>query len=361
MEDTLLAPPGSHTLHAWIQQYYGKILTKQADLKTNACCADEAPPEWIRSLLGNVHPEVLDRFYGCGFPIPQAISGAAVLDLGCGSGRDAYMISQLVGPGGQVHGVDMTPEQLDVARAHVDWHRERLGREQSNVHFHEAFIEDLATLPLGPGSVDVVVSNCVVNLSPRKDLVLEGVYELLKSGGEFLLSDVVADRRLPAEVRSDPVLQGECLGGALYRNDLLDLARRSGFGDPRVVSEHAITIENEDIRGRVGPARFTAVTLRLFKLEDLEVRCEDYGQLATYRGTVAHAPGTLWLDDHHAFETGRPERVCGNTAAMLAGTRLAHHFDVVGDRAVHFGEYPCGPTLAGGSSQGLVSGESGCC
>lgn len=364
MENALLTPTTPDTLHAWIQEYYGKILTTQSDLQTNACCADDAPPGWVRSLLANVPPEVLDRFYGCGYPIPPAISGATVLDLGCGSGRDVYMISELVGPGGHVHGVDMTAEQLAVARAHVDWHRQRMGRDQVNVHFHEGYIEDLGSLPLAPGSVDAIVSNCVVNLSPRKDLVLEGAFRLLKPGGEFLLSDVVVDRRLPDDVRADRMLQGECLGGALYKHDLFDLVRRSGFLDPRVVSERAITIDNDEARARVGAARFTSLTLRLFKLEDLEPRCEDYGQLATYRGTVPHAPGTFWLDDHHAFEAGRPERVCGNTAAMIADTRLAAHFDVVGDHSMHFGEFPCGPTLAAGTGAGAggsAGEESSCC
>jgi len=100
------------------------------------------------------------------------------------------------------------------------------------------------------------------------------------------------------------------------------------------------------IRSRLGAARFRSVTFRLFELDTLEERCEDYGQVATYRGTMPHAPHVHRLDDHHAFEAGRPERVCGNTAAMLSETRLAEHFTVSGDRSVHFGELPCGPTLA---------------
>lgn len=362
MENTLAAVPTSDTLHSWIREYYGKILTKQADLQTNACCTDDDPPSWIRSLLTNVHPEVTERFYGCGFPIPPAIEGATVLDLGCGSGRDVYLISQAVGQQGRVHGVDMTEEQLAVAAAHRSWHAERFGHEGSNVQFHHGYIEELESLPMAPGSVDVIVSNCVVNLSPEKARVMEGACALLRPGGEFLLSDVVADRRLPAAVQADPTLLGECLGGALYRNDLLDLARRSGFGDPRVVAEHPITIANDELRERVGAARFTSVTLRLMKIESLEPRCEDYGQLVTYRGTIPQAPGVFWLDDHHAFEAGRPERVCGNTASMVRETRFAPHFDVVGDRSVHFGEYPCGPTLAaGGSDASTAPGGGSCC
>ena len=107
-----------------------------------------------------------------------------------------------------------------------------------------------------------------------------------------------------------------------------------------------MTIQNDEVQAKVGAARFQSVTYRLFKLDQLDEQCEDYGQLATYRGGIPGAERVFWLDDHHAFEAGRPERVCANTAAMLRDTRLGAHFDVVGDRGVHYGAYPCGPTLA---------------
>ena len=84
-------------LHAWISEYYGKRLASSADLKTNACCAGGAPPAWIASALSNVHSDVTDRFYGCGYPIPHGVQGARVLDLGCGTGRDVFVLAQLVG------------------------------------------------------------------------------------------------------------------------------------------------------------------------------------------------------------------------------------------------------------------------
>src|SRR5207247_10187352 len=95
-----------------------------AELKTAACCAAEAPPPHIARALERVHPEVLERFYGCGTPLPPALEGATVLDLGCGTGRDCYVLAQLVGPGGRVIGIDMTPGQLDVARRHLQYHAE---------------------------------------------------------------------------------------------------------------------------------------------------------------------------------------------------------------------------------------------
>ncbi|WP_269475740.1 methyltransferase domain-containing protein [Streptomyces gossypiisoli] len=138
--------PGTSVEEA-VKDYYGKVLASSADLKTSACCTNAAPPPHIAAALGRVHEEVLDRFYGCGSPIPPALEGATVLDLGCGSGRDAYVLAQLVGPTGRVIGVDMTDEQLAVARRHTDWHAQRFG--YANVEFRRGYIEDLAAAGIG--------------------------------------------------------------------------------------------------------------------------------------------------------------------------------------------------------------------
>lgn len=334
------------TIREEVQRYYGEVLQHSDDLKTNACCAVGAPPSWLRGLLANIHPDVSARFYGCGFPITEALEGATVLDLGCGTGRDVYLLSQLVGPKGHVHGVDMTDAQLDVARATVDWHMERFGFSTPNVTFHHGYIEDLSALNIESGSVDLVVSNCVVNLSPRKDRVLAEVARVLRPGGEFHFSDVFSDRRLSKAVAGDPVLYGECLGGALYEGDFVSLAWRAGFRDPRTVEAAPITIMNEDVERKVGAARFRSITWRLFKLENLDDRCEDYGQTAVYKGTIPQLGDVFTLDDHHVFEAGRPERVCGNTASMLADTRYAPHFEIIGDTSTHFGVFDCSATMA---------------
>ncbi len=351
-------------IRAWVRDYYGRVLTHTTDLKTNACCASAAPPGWLVELMANVHVDVHERFYGCGYPIPDAIHDATVVDLGCGSGRDVYVLSQMVGQDGVVHGIDMTAAQLDVARATEDWHRRRFGYPESNVRFHRGYIEDLASLDIADGSVDVVVSNCVVNLSPLKDVVLSEVHRVLRPGGEFYLADVFVDRRLPEELAFDPVLHSECLGGAMYRSDFETLAARAGFGDPRTTTEAPIAIENEEIERKIGAARFTSVTYRLLKLDDLDAQCEDYGQVATYRGGIPNRDSVFWLDDHHAFELGRAERICGNTARMLTDTRFGPFFDVA-ERGAHFGVFPCGPTMAaaayGETRDGEVCGPAGCC
>ena len=339
-------PSTADDLQSFVRTYYGEHLASSEDLKTNACCASGAPPAWLAPRLAAVHPEVSARFYGCGFPFPHALDGATVLDLGCGTGRDVFVLAQLVGEGGHVHGVDMTAAQLDLARKTAAWHADRFGYGAPNTSFHQGYIEDLAALGFADTSVDVVVSNCVVNLSPRKDRVLAEVHRVLRPGGELYLSDVVCDRRLPEDVARDPELYAECLGGAMYRADFEDLARAVGFLDPRTMKVAPIAIQSAEVARKVGAARFFSIPYRLFKLDELEPRCEDYGQTATYRGGIEGAEGLFWLDDHHAFEAGRPERVCGNTADMLRRTRFASAFEIQGDRDTHYGEFPCGPTLA---------------
>ena len=343
-----------------VTSYYAEVLQQSSDLKTNACCAVGAPSSYINSLLQNVHDDVVARFYGCGFPIPEALEATTALDLGCGTGRDVYLLAQAAGAKGTVIGIDMTEAQLEVAKRTEDWHRERFGFDKSNVRFEQGFIEDLASVGIADRSVDVVISNCVVNLSPRKDLVLSEVYRVLREGGELYFSDVFVDRRLPEHVAADPVLYGECLGGALYEGDFLSMARRAGFLDARLVSAAPITIENDEVEAAVGAAQFRSATYRLFKLPALDDRCEDYGQIATYRGTIPNVP-VFTLDDHHVFEPGRPERVCGNTAAMLQDTRFAAHFDVVGDRSVHFGVFDCAATMAATSRRLAAENLSACC
>ena len=338
---------------AAVRDYYGRVLKGTADLQTNACCAEGSPPAHVRELLARIHPEVTERFYGCGAPLPEALEGATVLDLGCGTGRDVYLLSALVGPRGTVIGVDMTPEQLEVARRHQDFHAAAFGHATSNVRLVDGLIEDLGAAGVAPDSVDVVVSNCVVNLSPDKPGVLREVFRALKPGGELYFSDVFCDRRLPSELARDPVLLGECLGGAMYSEDFRRALRAVGCLDHRVVSSRPLAIGAPEIEARLAGVRFTSSTVRAFKL-DLEDRCEDYGQVATYLGTERHHPRRFALDDHHVFEAHRPMLVCGNTADMLQRTRLAPHFHVTGSRERHFGLFPCGPepTAGGAASTG---------
>ena len=233
-----------------VQDYYGKQLQSSDDLKTSACCDISALPGWLKPLIDNIHPEVLSRYYGCGLVCPDLLEGCKVLDLGSGAGRDVYALAQLIGANGEVVGVDMTDEQLAVAEQYRDWHSEKFGFE--NVRFIKGDIERLHELDLEADSFDVIVSNCVINLCTDKEAVLKGIQRLLKPGGEFYFSDVYADRRVPEAVRNDSVLYGECLGGALYWNDFLRIAKKSGFADPRLVEDRPLEITDPELAAQTG-------------------------------------------------------------------------------------------------------------
>ena len=309
----------------------------------------------------------------CGAPLPLGIDGLRVLDLGCGSGRDCYATAALVGPTGRVTGVDMTREQLDVARTHAEAYcTATLGYASSNLTFVEGFMEDLGSAGIAPGSVDLAISNCVVNLSPDKPAVLAGVHAALADGGEFYFSDVYSDRRLSDAARADAVLWGECVSGALYVEDFKRAAVAAGFAYPVALSAAPITINDPAMRRVLGAARFYSITYRLFKLPAgmLESCCEDYGQVATYKGTIPGSEGAYTLDAGHTFEAGRPALVCGNTAAMVGEggvSWLAKHFEVRGDRRVHFGKWGGGDPVPltsdgkGGAAPASTGGGGGCC
>ena len=346
-----------------VTDYYGRQLQTTADLKTSACCDASNMPQWLKPLLARIHPEVLSRYYGCGLVCPPLLQGCRVLDLGCGSGRDVYALAQLVGPQGSVVGVDMTDEQLAVAREHQAHHSGVFG--YGNVEFLHGFIERLDELGLEPSSFDVIVSNCVVNLSPDKDAVLAGVQRLLKPGGEFYFSDVYADRRVPAAVKNDAVLYGECLGGALYWKDFERLAQRHGFADPRLVEDRPLEITDPQLATSTGNLQFFSATYRLFKLAALESACEDYGQAVIYKGSIPEHINRFVLDKHHDIQTGKVFPVCGNTWHMLQGTRFAEHFSFTGNFHTHYGIFEgCGTSLPFGNTTPSafgICGPAGCC
>jgi len=348
----------SNTTHEQTQEYYGKILAKTEDLKTNACCTAAAPPDHIIKCLQNIHGDVLSKYYGCGLCIPECLEGLTILDLGCGAGRDVYIASQLVGATGKVIGVDMTQEQLDVAIRTQSYHADKFGF--SNTEFKLGYIEHLNQLNIPKGSVDVIISNCVINLSPDKTAVLNGCYELLKPGGEIYFSDVYANRRVPKALQEDEVLWGECISGALYWNDFHNLSKAAGFLDPRLVADSTITVENKALEEKVKGIKFYSATYRLFKIPELESHCEDYGQAVIYKGTVKRCETSFLLDGHHDIETGRVFCVCGNTWRMLADTRFKEHFDFIGDFSRHYGIYDgCGTAIPFASDK--EGGESGAC
>ena len=320
---------GLTTIHDEVREYYGRTLAGSDDLHTDAPhCEAVPPPKYVLDVMPLIADEIVARFYGCGSPIPPALEGATVLDLGCGTGRDVYVLSKLVGPTGHVIGVDMTPEQLEVAERYQQEQAERFGFEESNVEFRLGYIEDLAAIGIEDESIDLVVSNCVVNLSPFKELVMNEVYRVLKPGGELYFSDVYASRRLPDELRDDPVLHSECLGGATYAEDFRQLMRRAGW--PHVVwtVDDPMYVGDLAIETRVGFTSFRSRTIRAIKCDGLEETEEDYGQHATYLGGMPEMPRYFDFDSKLRFVKGKPRAVSGNTARMLEASRYGKYFEV---------------------------------
>lgn len=345
-----------------IKEYYSKITKeKSGKMQTEICsCAADSMPKRLKNIRKSINKEIVKRFYGCGSPIPFALEGCTVLDLGCGTGLDVYMLSKLVGEQGKVIGVDMNEDQLEIAKKYQNEMAEKFGYKKSNVEFKKGYIEDLKSLGVEDESVDVVVSNCVINLSPFKEEVFSEIWRILKKGGELYFSDIFADRRMPKELLENSMLQGECIAGAMYIEDFRRLMRKVGWLDVRYMNTSVSKIGNEEIENLVGNINFTSRTVRAMKIPDfMEDICEQYGQFATYRGGIEGSEHYFDLDDHHRFYKDFPLSVCGNSCAMVQETRFKKYFDFYGDRTVHFGAFDCGENTSQKEDSGSCGG--GCC
>jgi len=216
------------------------------------CCAGgQSVAEQVARRVGyseddlDAVPDGANLGVGCGNPTALADlrPGEVVLDLGCGAGFDAFLAARAVGPTGRVIGVDMTEAMLERARENA-----RRG-DFANVEFIAGTIEDL---PLPDASVDVVISNCVINLSPDKPRVFREAFRVLRPGGRLAVSDLVLEAQLPAPLLESIEAWVGCLAGALLRDDYLGAIRRAGFRDVRVVGETGyggvIDVQTPEIR-----------------------------------------------------------------------------------------------------------------
>jgi len=216
---------------------YGKVAKagNSGCCSTSSCCSpgSVSSADAISAQLGysneevSAVPEGANMGLGCGNP--QAIAslkpGETVLDLGSGGGFDCYLAAQAVGDTGRVIGVDMTPEMLSRARENAA----KAGF--MNVEFRLGEIE---RLPVSDKSIDVIISNCVINLSPEKHKVFDDAFRVLKSGGRLAVSDVVATAELPEEVKNDLALHAACMAGASLISDVEAMLRKSGFRNIRI-------------------------------------------------------------------------------------------------------------------------------
>jgi len=209
------------------------------------CGKDMVMPKELAKAVGysgeidRMPESVTEAFAGCGNPVALATlkKGETVLDLGAGAGLDAFLAAEKVGRTGRVIGLDMTPEMIQKAKKNA----EKLGVK--NVEFRAGDIEDM---PIEVQSVDVIISNCVINLAPDKDKVFRGAYRVLKPGGRMLLSDIVSESELPREVRDDAEAWTGCIAGALPEKKYLQSIRRAGFVKVRVVSKVRLGLISSD-------------------------------------------------------------------------------------------------------------------
>ncbi|CAH1778283.1 unnamed protein product [Owenia fusiformis] len=308
-----------------VKDYYGKVLSKTDDLKTNACVSIEGSAKiakHIRKAIAQVHDEVVIKYYGCGLCIPTTLEDMSILDLGSGSGRDCYILSKLVGKNGHVVGIDMTDEQLEVANKYIDYHREKFGFAKSNVEFVKGYIEKLGEAGLKDNTFDIIVSNCVINLSPDKHAVIAEAYRVLKEGGELYFSDVYADRELSDDIRKHKVLWGECIAGALYWKDFVDISKKVGFSRPRLVEAGIIEVTKPELKEVLGDAKFVSVTYRMFKLP----KTEKPASQVIYEGNIEDSEKEFKLDYNHIFCAGDVVSVDSDISTILQCSRLADEF-----------------------------------
>ena len=220
-----------------VQHYYAERARS-----STSCCGDSSdcqPTFYDSTLIADLPENVTGFSLGCGdaITLAQLQPGETVLDLGSGGGLDCFLAARQVGDAGRVIGVDMTPDMLERARSTAS----RLGFK--NVEFRQGYIE---ALPVDSNSVDVVISNCVINLSPDKSLVFAEIFRVLKPGGRLAVSDVVARSELPDAIRNDMLIWSQCGAGALpkyqYEHDLIE----AGFVDILIQdkADNAEVIEN---------------------------------------------------------------------------------------------------------------------
>ena len=276
--------------HATVREFYGRAALTANEEIVNPFAPDQALANFIPA-------DSRKKSYGCGSPVKDAEPqpGEVLVDLGSGSGVECFMAAAQVGPTGRVIGIDMTEEMLHLAEVAKATVTSRLGYD--NVAFKKGFLEDI---PLPDATADVVISNCVINLSPDKRQTLHEIFRILKPGGRLVVSDIVTDETIPVAIKNNEQFRGECLGGALRQEDLLAMLRGAGFGGASLVKRFPYRIE--------GDTQFYSLTFRAYKPEvakQVEV---------IYRGPFA----AVWTESGAMLLKGQRATVLLSEAESLA-------------------------------------------
>jgi ubiquinone/menaquinone biosynthesis C-methylase UbiE len=221
-----------------VRDNYAKVATEGSCCSgpvTN-CCGQESLVKEISSSIGYTRedmdkvPEGSNLGLGCGNPTALASlkKGEIVLDLGSGAGFDCFLAADKVGPEGKVIGVDMTPEMLEKARENA---------QKDNINNIEFRLGEIENLPVADGVIDIIISNCVINLSTDKGKVFSEAFRVLKPGGRIMVSDIVLTRELPDIIRENVSAYVGCIAGAVIKEDYLEAIRKAGFTDVKILEE----------------------------------------------------------------------------------------------------------------------------
>jgi arsenite methyltransferase len=325
--------------------------SEAAGKKVEALCC---PIEYNREFLKVIPQEVIDRDYGCGDPSQHLRSGETVLDLGSGTGKICFIAAQVVGPAGRVIGVDMNDDMLTMARKYAPVVGQAIGFH--NVEFRKGRIQDLAldlekldadlkanpirdansflaadaraeelrvTSPLiASDSVDVVVSNCVLNLvEPRsKRQLFQEIFRVLRNGGRAVISDIVSDEIVPAEMQNDPELWSGCISGALTEEAFVQAFVEAGFYGARILKRDAQPWQT------VQGIEFRSLTIEAFKGKQGD--CFERNQAVIYKGPFKE----VLDDDGHRMERGRRYAVCDKTFQLYRKAPYQDCFEFVEPR-----------------------------
>jgi MoaA/NifB/PqqE/SkfB family radical SAM enzyme/SAM-dependent methyltransferase len=276
--------------HATVREFYGRAAITANEEIVNPFAPDQALANFIPA-------DSRKKSYGCGSPVKDAEPqpGEVLVDLGSGSGVECFMAAAKVGPSGRVIGIDMTEEMLHLAGVAKATVASRLGYD--NVEFKKGFLEDI---PLPDTTADVVISNCVINLSPDKRQTLHEIFRILKPGGRLVVSDIVTDEPIPVAIKNNEQFRGECLGGALRQEDLLAMLRGAGFGGVSLIKRFPYRVEGE--------TRFYSLTFRAYRPEE-ERKVE-----VIYRGPFA----AVWTESGALLLKGERTQVALSEAESLA-------------------------------------------
>ncbi len=226
-----------------VREGYAKVAREGASCCcSGSCCTGVSLTNEISKSVGysdtemSIVPDGANLGLGCGNPVALASleEGNIVLDLGSGAGFDAFLAAQRVGRTGRVIGVDMTPEMVAKARENA-----KKGK-YTNVEFREGEIEKI---PVEDDSIDVIISNCVINLSPDKEAVFKEAYRVLKAGGRLMVSDLVLAKDLPDVIKESVEAYVGCISGAIKKDEYLGFIEQAGFQDIKIISESSYPVD----------------------------------------------------------------------------------------------------------------------